>query len=81
MLAKSTFGAAAIMPVVMTFYSAPRWIAVLTVLLYILINMLAAVIAALIPQESGDRLNWWREWLHHRERMTKKADGFLSSAE
>jgi hypothetical protein len=56
----------------MTFYLAPRWAGILVALLLILAGMLAGVAGAIFPQESDDRLSWWREWLHHRERMAKR---------
>jgi hypothetical protein len=56
----------------MTFYIAPRWIGILAVLLFTFTSTLAGVVGAIIPLESDDRLSWWREWLHHRERMTKR---------
>ncbi|MFD4977469.1 helix-turn-helix transcriptional regulator [Streptomyces sp. NPDC058424] len=31
----------------------------------------ASVVSALLPQESGDRRNLWRDWMRHRERMAR----------
>jgi hypothetical protein len=47
----------------------PRWLVVLAVLFLAVGGMIVGAIAAVMPQESKDRLSWWREWLGHRERM------------
>ena len=71
-LATSAASTAAVAPVAMTFYMAPRWVGFLVILLFILTSMLCGVVGVVIPQESDDRLKWWREWLQHRERMAKR---------
>jgi len=48
----------------------PRWLAVLAILLSAVGSVVVGAIAAVMPQESKDRLTWWREWLRHSERMT-----------
>lgn len=71
-LTRSAASTAAVAPAAMIFYVAPRWVGILAVLLLVLTSLLAGVVAAIIPQESDDRLSWWREWLRHRERMAAK---------
>lgn len=56
-------------PVAAICYGSPRWLTVLALVVLTLSGMVVAGIAAVMPQESRDRLNWWREWLGHRERM------------
>ena len=72
LLAKSTVGIAAVTPVVAICTTAPRWLSLLSILILSLTSMSVAIVAAVVPQDSNDRLRWWREWLHHRERMENK---------
>ena len=46
----------------------------MAVLLLALGGTIIGVITAVMPQESNDRLCWWREWLGYRERMSRCGD-------
>lgn len=76
LLAKSTAGTAAVIPVTVICAVVPRWLGVLAVLLLALSSLIVGLAAAVIPQESSDRLSWWREWLRHRERMAKSSQDY-----
>jgi hypothetical protein len=58
------------MPVAAIDHTLPGWLAVMAVLLLSVGGIVVRAVAAFMPQESEDRLSWWREWLRHRERMT-----------
>jgi hypothetical protein len=76
LLFTSATGMAVVAPAVMIYTVAPRWVGALTVLLLVLTSLIAGIVAAVIPQESSDRVRWWSEWLSHRERMTQRRTGF-----
>jgi hypothetical protein len=61
-------------PIAMACSGAPRWLAVLALFFLTFGGMAIAGIAAVMPQESDDRLSWWRELLGHRERMARHRD-------
>lgn len=46
-------------------YGWPWW----AVLLLALFGAVALVLRAVLPQDSGDRVKWWRDLLRHRERV------------
>ncbi|WP_159012255.1 hypothetical protein [Streptomyces sp. NRRL F-5123] len=55
---------AAIPPAALAYGGAPWWVLLATSLP----GAAAAVLNALIPQNSHDRLELWRAWLRHRRR-------------
>jgi hypothetical protein len=54
---------------------APWWVIAVVagggLLLGILQTLLLGILQTVIPQESGDRLEWWQSLWDHRERRTK----------
>jgi len=36
--------------------------------------LLVALVAAVVPQNSADRVTWWRNLCSHREKMAKRAN-------
>jgi hypothetical protein len=71
--ARSLFGtaacASAAIPLAAVGTTLHGWLAGLAVMLLAVGGVVVGVIAAVMPQESKDRLSWWREWLRHRERV------------
>lgn len=74
-VARSVGTVAALAPVATVLAIAPRWQYVLAVLIFGVGGVVKAIVASMMPQESGDRLTWWREWLRHRERMAETGIG------
>jgi hypothetical protein len=73
-LLRSVVCASAVVPVAAFGHAVPGWLAALAVLLLSVGGIVVGAVAAVMPQESKDRLSWWREWLRHRERMTCSGD-------
>lgn len=55
---------AAVPPAALAYSGAPWWV----LLVCSLPGATVAVLNALIPQDSHDRLELWRDWLRHRRR-------------
>ena len=49
---------------------APRWLGLLMAVLMAACSLVVGLAQAVLPQDSPDRLAWWKEWLRHRERMS-----------
>lgn len=69
-LAEFMIGTAAI--AALTHTVAWPWLGVLIAAPLGLGAVISSLAVAVVPQESHDRLTWWREWLRHRERMATK---------
>ncbi|MFF5081465.1 hypothetical protein ACFY36_30830 [Actinoplanes sp. NPDC000266] len=59
-------------PATALMFEPPFWALILVAPPVAIGSVVAALGAAMVPQESGDRLEWWREWLRHRERMADR---------
>jgi hypothetical protein len=71
-LARIGVGAAATVPAATVWVTAPPWPGTLVAMVLSLGALIVGLATAVVPQESSDRLSWWREWLRHRERMADK---------
>jgi hypothetical protein len=53
----------------MAYAGAPWWAIAAVATVFVLLGAVVGLVQALVPQDSGDRLEWWRDRRRHQTRL------------